>query len=218
MADFRLFLETRERTKFRTKTIRTGRATATRRRRQATSRLAFHCAHCIVKRFCEPQPRLVPGHRASCIDRVPSAAQKKRVETTRSLNRPGVEVPTARKPFVVAMLWSPWGSSGEYRRRRAAWRCSHVDRHFSIKRLKKRGSARTARRRRHSPFDPHGLHGVTTTKEFRALARPPSTLRTPFFACLSRQNTTPNIVFWESAARIRWRRARRMTEISHFRS
>jgi hypothetical protein len=77
LADFRLFFETREKTKFRTKSIRTGRATATRRRRQAAARLAFRCAHCIVNRFCEPPPRLVPGRRASCVDRVPSASKKK---------------------------------------------------------------------------------------------------------------------------------------------
>jgi len=77
LADFRIFFETRERTKFRTKSIRTGRATATRRRRQAEARLALCRAHCIFKRFCEPPPRLVLGRRASCVDRVPSASRKR---------------------------------------------------------------------------------------------------------------------------------------------
>jgi len=90
LADFRHFFETREKMKIRTKSTRTGRATATRRRRQAAARLAFHCAHCFCKRFSEPPPRLVPGRRASCVDRVPSASKKEAVETTRGLNRPGV--------------------------------------------------------------------------------------------------------------------------------
>jgi hypothetical protein len=76
LADFRHFFETREKTKIRTKPFRTGRATATRRRRQAEARLAFHCAHCVGERFSEPPPRLVPGRRASCVDRVPSASRK----------------------------------------------------------------------------------------------------------------------------------------------
>jgi len=77
LADFRLCLETREKTEFRTKSIRTGRATVTPRRRQAAARLAFHCAHCIFKRLREPPPRLVPGRRASYVDRVPSASKKR---------------------------------------------------------------------------------------------------------------------------------------------
>ena len=89
LADFRLFLETRGKTKFRTKSIRTGRATATRRRRQAAARLAFRCAHCIVNRFCEPPPRLVPGRRASCVDRVPSASRYARPAPTRTLHPNG---------------------------------------------------------------------------------------------------------------------------------
>jgi hypothetical protein len=42
----------REKRRFVQKAICTGRATATRRRRQAASRLAFHCAHRIDMRFC----------------------------------------------------------------------------------------------------------------------------------------------------------------------
>jgi hypothetical protein len=75
LADFRFFLETWEKTKFRTKSVRTGRATATPRCRQAAARLAFHSAHCIFERLCEPPPRLVPRRRASCEDRVPSASK-----------------------------------------------------------------------------------------------------------------------------------------------
>jgi len=76
-AEFPSFFETREKTKIRTKPIRTGRATATRRRRQAAVRLAFHSAHCVVKRLCEPPPRSVQGRCTSCVDRVPSASIKK---------------------------------------------------------------------------------------------------------------------------------------------
>ena len=90
LADFRPFFETGQKTQIRTKSIRTGYATATRRCIQAAARLAFHCAHCIVKRVGEPPPRFSPGRRASCVDRVPSASKKKTVETTRGLNRPGV--------------------------------------------------------------------------------------------------------------------------------
>jgi hypothetical protein len=76
LADIRRYFETREKTRFRTKSFRTGRATATRRRRQAAARLAFHCAHFIVQRFCEPPPRFVPGRCVSYVDRVPSASPK----------------------------------------------------------------------------------------------------------------------------------------------
>jgi len=57
-------------------------------------------------------------------------------------------------------------------------------------RLKKLASAPTARRRRHSPFDPDGVHGVTATKVFRASVRPPPQLRTPLFARHSRRFPT----------------------------
>ena len=56
------------------------------------------------------------------------------------------------------------------------------------------------------------------TKEFRSSAWPPSKRRTPLFARHSRQITTPNSVFSGSGDRSRWRRARRVTLISHFRS
>jgi hypothetical protein len=71
MAGFRVSFETREKAKFRTKPIRTKCATATRCCRQEAAGLAIHCAHCIVKRFCDSPPRLVPGRRVSCGDRVP---------------------------------------------------------------------------------------------------------------------------------------------------
>jgi len=58
------------------KANRTGRATATRRRRQAASRLAFHCANRIDMRFCYSLLRLVHGRRTSCVDRVPSASKE----------------------------------------------------------------------------------------------------------------------------------------------
>jgi hypothetical protein len=76
LANFRLFFETREKTQFSTKSIRTGRAMATRRRRQSAARLALHSAHSIFKRLRQPPPRLVPGRRESCVDRVPSASKK----------------------------------------------------------------------------------------------------------------------------------------------
>jgi len=68
-------------------------------------------------------------------------------------------------------------------------------------------SARAARRRRYAPFDPHGLHGMTTTKGFRASALPRSTLRTPLFARHSGQFTTENSVFSAAGDRShrRWR-------------
>ena len=40
------------------------------------------------------------------------------------------------------------------------------------------------------PFEPRSVHGVTTTKGFRALARPPPQLRTPIFARHSRRFAT----------------------------
>jgi hypothetical protein len=42
------------------------------------------------------------------------------------------------------------------------------------------------------PVCPHGVHGVTTTKRFRASARPPPQLRTPSFARHSRRFATQN--------------------------
>ena len=78
LADFRFFFKKAgENEVSHESSIRMGRATATRRRRQAAARLAFHCAHSIIERFREPPPRLVPGRRASCVDRVPSASQRK---------------------------------------------------------------------------------------------------------------------------------------------
>ena len=77
LANFRFFFETREKTQLRTNSLRTGRATATRRRRQPAARLALHSAHSIFKRLRQPPPRLVPGRRESCVDRVPSASKKK---------------------------------------------------------------------------------------------------------------------------------------------
>jgi hypothetical protein len=62
-----LFRKVRSKRRFVKHAIRTGRATPTRQRRQAAARLAFHCADCIVKRCCEPPPRLVHGRRASCV-------------------------------------------------------------------------------------------------------------------------------------------------------
>jgi hypothetical protein len=52
------------------------------------------------------------------------------------------------------------------------------------------------------------------TKGFRALAWPPSTLRTPLFARHSRQIIIVNNVFSDSGDRSRWRRARNLTVIS----
>ena len=66
----------RKKRRFVQKSIRTGRATATRRRRQAAARLAFHCAHRIAVRICDSPLRLVNGRRTSCVDRVPSASTK----------------------------------------------------------------------------------------------------------------------------------------------
>jgi len=71
-----LFRNVRKKRRFVQKAIRTGRATATRRRRQAASRLAFHGANRIDMRFCESPLRLVHGRRTSCVDRVPSASKK----------------------------------------------------------------------------------------------------------------------------------------------
>jgi hypothetical protein len=71
-----LFRNARKKRRFVQKSIRTGRATATRRRRQEAARLAFHCAHRIAMRFCESPLRLVHGRRTSCVDRVPSASKK----------------------------------------------------------------------------------------------------------------------------------------------
>jgi len=66
----------RKKRRFVQKSIRTGRATATRRRRQAAARLAFHCAHRVAVRICESPLRLVHGRHTSCVDRVPSASKK----------------------------------------------------------------------------------------------------------------------------------------------
>ena len=71
--------------------IRTGRATAARRRRQAAARLAFHCAHRIVMRFCESPLRLVHGRRTSCVDRCAVSLQKKAGKTTQTCFEPDVE-------------------------------------------------------------------------------------------------------------------------------
>jgi len=69
------FRNARKNRRFVQKSIRMGRATATRRRRQAAARLAFHCAHRISMRFCESPLRFVHGRRTSCVDRVPSASK-----------------------------------------------------------------------------------------------------------------------------------------------
>jgi len=80
----------REKRRLVQKAIRTGRATATRRRRQAASRLAFHCAHRIDMRFCESLLHLVHGRRTSCVVRVSSASKKKALKTARSRYGPDV--------------------------------------------------------------------------------------------------------------------------------
>jgi len=103
------------------------------------------------------------------------------------------------------MPWTPWGSNG--RAMRHTFRSSLPNR-------MKRGIAGTARWRRYLPFDPHTLHGMTTTKEFRASARPPWTLMTPLFVRHSRQITTLNRVFCESGDRSCWRSVRIMAAIS----
>ena len=76
LADFGHFLKREEKRRFVQELIRTGRATATRRRRQEAAQLAFHCAHRIDMRFCESLLHLVHGRRTSCVDRVPSASKK----------------------------------------------------------------------------------------------------------------------------------------------
>jgi len=70
--------------------------------------------------------------------------------------------------------------------------CSHLRRRFAPNLPKKQASAPTAPRRRYPPFDPRGVHGMTTTNGIRASARPPPQLRTPMFARHSRQIATQN--------------------------
>jgi hypothetical protein len=82
LADLGHVSKREEKRRFVQKAIRTGRATVTRRRRQAAVRLPFNCAHRIAMQFCESPLRLVHGRRTSCVDRVPSAT--KRISTGRS--------------------------------------------------------------------------------------------------------------------------------------
>jgi len=107
--------------------------------------------------------------------------------------------------FVVVMPWTQLGSNGEYHRRRTAGQCSHLDRGFPLEWLKKQTCAPTARRRRYSPFDPHGVCGMTTTKGFRASTRPSPKLRTPMFARHSRRFTTQNRASGSFEGRNFWR-------------
>jgi ribosomal protein L34E len=80
------------------KSIRTGRATATRRRRQAAARLAFHCAHRISMRFCESPLHLVHGRRTSCVDRVPSDSKKEPSRPLEAVLSLTCRVPTSTPP------------------------------------------------------------------------------------------------------------------------
>jgi hypothetical protein len=52
---------------------------------------------------------------------------------------------------------------------------------------------------------PQGFHSMSTTKPFRALARPPPTLRTPLFASHDCQFTTTNYAFSGTGDRCHWR-------------
>jgi hypothetical protein len=105
-------------------------------------------------------------------------------------------------------------SDHDYHRRHAHRALRRSLTYLIVKRRSKREHRPAARRRRYSPFDPHGLHGNTTRKGFRASARPPSTLRTPLSARHSRRSTTQNSGLWEPGDRSRWRRARRVTLFS----
>jgi len=66
-----------------------------------------------------------------------------------------------------------------------------------------------ARRRRYSPFDPHGVHGMTATMGFRASARPPPQPRTPMFARHCRRFTIQNRVPGRFEGQRFWRFARK---------
>jgi len=102
----------------------------------------------------------------------------------------------ARNSFVVVMPWSVCGSNGKYRRHRAV---------PAIPRFIRLGSDDLNVCRIALPFDPHGVHGMTAARGFRASARPPSALRTPLFARHSHQITTQKRVFSESGDRSHWR-------------
>ena len=90
------------------------------------------------------------------------------------------------------------GSNGQYRRRRTVGALPYFLSQLSGKQRCEHRPA--ARRRRYAPFDPHGVHGMTTTKGFRASARPPPQPRTPMIARHCRRISTKDRALWVQPA------------------